>query len=275
MSDPIMDQHGDGEWLLEVDGLTVDYGLAKAVDNLSLRVAPGAIVAIVGANGAGKTTTLSALMGLLPATGSVRFRGRQMVDCDVVTRVVKRLALVPETRDLFVEMSVEENLRLGAFQRYLNGDRDFDEDFARVHALFPRLKERSRQLAGTLSGGERQMLAIGRALMARPLLLMLDEPSLGLAPLVVGEIISVIAKLRRDGVSVLLVEQNAKAALGVADYAYAIEAGRVAFHGPAAQLASDPRIVEVYLGSAETTRDPDRDQAADFTREQQKGIQAR
>ncbi|MBR0843267.1 ABC transporter ATP-binding protein [Bradyrhizobium liaoningense] len=270
-----MDQHGDGEWLLEVDGLTVDYGLAKAVDNLSLRVAPGAIVAIVGANGAGKTTTLSALMGLLPATGSVRFRGRQMVDCDVVTRVVKRLALVPETRDLFVEMSVEENLRLGAFQRYLNGDRDFDEDFARVHALFPRLKERSRQLAGTLSGGERQMLAIGRALMARPLLLMLDEPSLGLAPLVVGEIISVIAKLRRDGVSVLLVEQNAKAALGVADYAYAIEAGRVAFHGPAAQLASDPRIIEVYLGSAETTRDPDRDQAADFTREQQKGIQAR
>lgn len=274
-SDAIMDQRPDGEWLLEVEGLTVNYGLAKAVDNLSLRVAPGTIVAIVGANGAGKTTTLSALMGLLPATGSVRFRGRQMVDCDVVTRVVDRLALVPETRDLFVEMSVEENLRLGAFQRYLNGDRDFDEDFARVHALFPRLKERSRQLAGTLSGGERQMLAIGRALMARPLLLMLDEPSLGLAPLIVGEIVSVIAKLRRDGVSVLLVEQNAKAALGVADYAYTIEAGRVAFHGPAAQLASDPRIIEVYLGSTETSRYPDRGQAADFACEQQKGIRSR
>ncbi|WP_440210820.1 ABC transporter ATP-binding protein [Bradyrhizobium diazoefficiens] len=239
---------------------------------MSLRVAAGAIVAIVGANGAGKTTTLSALMGLLPATGSVRFRGREMVGRDVVTRVTNRLAMVPETRDLFVQMSVEENLRLGAFQRYMNGDRDFTEDFARVHALFPRLKERSRQLAGTLSGGERQMLAIGRALMARPLLLMLDEPSLGLAPLVVGEIISVIAKLRDDGVSVLLVEQNAKAALGVADYAYAIEAGRVAFHGPAAQLAIDPRIVEVYLGSSETSGHSDHGKV-DF--EQPKGIRAR
>ncbi|MBS0248647.1 MAG: ABC transporter ATP-binding protein [Proteobacteria bacterium] len=249
--DPATPHRPQDEWLLEVDDLTVDYGLARAVDHLSLRVAPGSIVAIVGANGAGKTTALSALMGLLPSTGSIRYRSRQFLQSDVASRVAHRLTLVPETRDLFVEMSVEENLRLGAFQRYISGDRDLEADFSRVHALFPRLHERSRQLAGTLSGGERQMLAIGRALMARPLLLMLDEPSLGLAPLVVNEIFSIISDLKRDGVSILLVEQNAKAALQVADYAYAIEAGRVVLHGPASELISDPRIVDVYLGTAE------------------------
>jgi branched-chain amino acid transport system ATP-binding protein len=244
-----------GDWLLEVDQLTVDYGHARAVDGLSLRVAPGSIVTIIGPNGAGKTTTLSALMGLRPATGRVRYAGRSLLDRDVATRVADRLALVPETRELFAEMSVEENLRLGAFQRYRRGERDFKVDFAHVHRLFPRLLERSRQLAGTLSGGERQMLAIGRALMAKPRLLMLDEPSLGLAPLVIAEIFSIIAALRREGVAILLVEQNATAALKVADYAYVIESGRIVLQGSASELASDPRVALTYLGVGDDTQE--------------------
>ncbi|MDF1747944.1 MAG: ABC transporter ATP-binding protein [Alphaproteobacteria bacterium] len=234
--------------LLAVNNLSVDYGLARAVDNLSLEVVKGSIVTIIGANGAGKTTTLSALMGLIPSTGGVRFLDEPIQGLGVADLVSRRLALVPETRELFAEMSVEENLRLGAYQRYMNGERDFSEELNQVHVLFPRLKERSQQLAGTLSGGERQMLAIGRALMAKPLLLMLDEPSLGLAPLVVAEIFAIIDRLRDSGVSILLVEQNATAALRIADNAYVLESGCVAFHGTASEVSSDRRVIETYLG---------------------------
>ena len=158
------------------------------------------------------------------------------------------MTLVPEKRELFGEMSVEDNLLLGAFQRYRHGQRDHDKTMAEVYALFPRLQERRKQLAGTLSGGERQMLAIGRALMARPKLLMLDEPSLGLAPLIVREIFHIIEELKRRGASILLVEQNARAALQVADYAYVLETGEIALEGPARELASDKRVIDSYLG---------------------------
>lgn len=248
--------------LLSVQELTVRYGLARAVDGISLCVAPGSIVAIVGPNGAGKTTTLSALMGLLPATGLMEFAGQSLLGQDVAARVTSRLALVPETRELFGRMTVAENLLLGAYRRYRQGERDFKSDIAHVHALFPRLRERSKQLAGTLSGGERQMLAIGRALMSKPRLLMLDEPSLGLAPLITAEIFTIIANLREEGVAILLVEQNAVAALQLADYAYVIESGRIAIEGHAADLAKDPRVALTYLGSQEFQPTPHERSAA-------------
>jgi branched-chain amino acid transport system ATP-binding protein len=234
--------------VLEVRDLSVSYGKVTALSNANIRVGEGQIVTVIGPNGAGKTTMLSAIMGLLESTGKVDFDGA-IEGVPVVERMVARgMNLVPEKRELFGEMTVEDNLVLGAFQRHRMGHRDHAQTMEEVYHLFPRLKERHDQLAGTLSGGERQMLAVGRALVAKPKLLMLDEPSLGLAPLIVREIFRIIAELRRRGVSILLVEQNARAALQVADYAYVLETGEIAMEGPAKQLADDPRVIEAYLG---------------------------
>ncbi|MGL1832159.1 ABC transporter ATP-binding protein [Rhodocyclaceae bacterium SMB388] len=234
--------------ILEVRDLSVSYGKVEALHRASIRVDEGRIVTVIGPNGAGKTTMLSAIMGVLPSVGEIHFRGEVEHSPEVEKMVARGMNLVPEKRDLFGEMSVEDNLVLGAFQRYREGKRDHGETMEEVFALFPRLKERRTQLAGTLSGGERQMLAVGRALMAKPKLLMLDEPSLGLAPLIVREIFRIIAQLRSRGVSILLVEQNARAALQVADYAYVLETGEISLEGPAAELADDPRVIESYLG---------------------------
>jgi len=234
--------------VLEVRDLSVSYGKVEALSNANIKVGEGQIVTVIGPNGAGKTTMLSAIMGLLESKGRVDFDGT-IEGVPVVERMVARgMTLVPEKRELFGEMTVEDNLILGAFQRYRMGKRDHAQTMEDVYHLFPRLKERRTQLAGTLSGGERQMLAVGRALMAKPKLLMLDEPSLGLAPLIVREIFRIISELRRRGVSILLVEQNARAALQVADYAYVLETGAIAMEGPAARLADDPRVIEAYLG---------------------------
>jgi branched-chain amino acid transport system ATP-binding protein len=235
-----------------VRDLSVAYGKVEALHNANLRVDAGQIVTVIGPNGAGKTTLLAAIMGALPANGEadgeVRFDGA-VCDGVAIERLVARgMTLVPEKRELFGEMTVEDNLLLGAFQRYRAGHRDHRQTMAEVYALFPRLAERRGQLAGTLSGGERQMLAIGRALMAKPKLLMLDEPSLGLAPLIVREIFHIIVELKRRGAAILLVEQNARAALQIADYGYVLETGEIALEGPATQLASDPRVIESYLG---------------------------
>jgi branched-chain amino acid transport system ATP-binding protein len=234
--------------LLEVSGLCVAYGKVEAVHQAGLRVEEGRIVTVIGPNGAGKTTLLAALMGMLAARGSVSFLGKEMTHVEPEQRVNRGLCLVPERRELFAAMTVEDNLVLGAFHRYRKRDKTVADDFEKVYQLFPRLKERRGQLAGTLSGGERQMLALGRALMSRPRLLMLDEPSLGLAPLVVRDIFRVIAGLRESGVSILLVEQNARAALQVADYGYVLETGEVVLEGPADELVSNPRVIESYLG---------------------------
>ena len=234
--------------VLEVRDLCVAYGKVEALTNANLTVGEGQIVTVIGPNGAGKTTMLSAIMGVLGSKGQVAFDGSIEAVPEVERMVARGMNLVPEKRELFGEMTVEDNLTLGAFQRYRSGHRDQAQTMEEVYTLFPRLKERRGQLAGTLSGGERQMLAVGRALMAKPKLLMLDEPSLGLAPLIVREIFRIIAELRRRGVSILLVEQNARAALQVADYAYVLETGQIAMQGPAAQLADDPRVIEAYLG---------------------------
>jgi branched-chain amino acid transport system ATP-binding protein len=234
--------------LLEVRGLCVGYGKVEAVHQAGLRVEEGRIVTVIGPNGAGKTTLLAALMGMLAARGSVSYAGEDIMRVEPEQRVSRGLCLVPERRELFAAMTVEDNLVLGAFHRYRKRDKTIAADFEQVYQLFPRLKERRRQLAGTLSGGERQMLALGRALMSRPRLLMLDEPSLGLAPLIVRDIFHVIAGLRETGVSILLVEQNARAALQVSDYGYVLETGEIVLEGPSAELASNPRVIESYLG---------------------------
>ena len=236
--------------LLEVRSLCVAYGKVEAVHQAGLQVEEGRIVTVIGPNGAGKTTLLAALMGMLPARGSVSYAGQEITRAEPEQRVSRGLCLGPERRELFGAMTVEDNLVLGAFHRYRKRDKTIAADFEQVYQLFPRLKERRRQLAGTLSGGERQMLALGRALMSRPRLLMLDEPSLGLAPLIVRDIFHVIAGLREIGVSILLVEQNARAALQVADYGYVLETGEIVLEGPSAELASNPRVIESYLGLA-------------------------
>ncbi len=217
--------------VLETADLHVAYGKVEAVRGVSLTMQQGQIVAVIGPNGAGKTTLLGALIGLLPSRGLVAHDGVDLRRLDVEERVERGLCLVPERRELFGEMSVADNLELGAY-----------------YQRFPVLAERSAQLAGTLSGGERQMLALGRALMARPRLLLLDEPSLGLAPLIVREIFRIVVTLRDLGVSILLVEQNARAALETADYGYVLETGEVVFHGEASALLHDPRIAATYLG---------------------------
>jgi branched-chain amino acid transport system ATP-binding protein len=232
--------------LLSIDQVGVAYDKAEAVRNVSLAVQPGQIVTVIGPNGAGKTTLLMAAMGLLRFTGRIVFDGVDLSGLEVEERVERGLCLVPEKRELFAELTVLDNLRLGA---YLRRDRGVAADLADVFARFPRLSVRRRQTAGTLSGGERQMLALARALMMRPRLLMLDEPSLGLAPLIVREIFKAIASLREIGVSILLVEQNARAALQTADYGYILETGEIAGKGLAADLLTDPALIATYLGS--------------------------
>jgi len=237
--------------LLSVENLSAGYGKAEVLHGVTLSVAARQIVAIVGPNGAGKSTLMHAVMGLLPRKGQVAFMDQPAGD--VGWLVQRGVVLVPETRALFTDMSVEDNLQLGAFARYRQGARDLTASMADVFGIFPRLAERRRQSAGTLSGGERQMLALGRALMGQPKLLLLDEPSLGLAPKIVADIFRVIGTLRDRGIAILLVEQNARAALQMADYGYVLEMGRVALHGPCATLAEDPRVIETYLGRKRAT----------------------
>ena len=235
--------------LLETQDLCVAYGRVEAIHKVSIRIREGEIVTVIGPNGAGKTTLLSALMGLLPARGEVWYQGQLSSGSTAVDKLVgKGLVLVPEKRELFGSMSVADNLLLGAFARHRRGLRDHAKTMDEVFAIFPRLAERRTQEAGTLSGGERQMLAMGRALMAKPTLLMLDEPSLGLAPLIVREIFRIVQQLKAMGVSILLVEQNARAALQVADYGYVLENGSVALENDARSLLDDPRVIESYLG---------------------------
>jgi len=230
--------------LLALDQCGVAYGTVEAVREASLSVTDNEIVTVIGANGAGKSTLLNAVMGVLPSSGTMQFAGHDIRRLDVEARVAYGLCLVPEKRELFSSMSVEDNLVLGGFLASAEQRRDRLEQ---VFTRFPRLAERRRQLAGTLSGGEQQMLAIGRALMASPRLLMLDEPSLGLAPLIVAEIFRIMQELRRAGVSILLVEQNARAALRIADRAYLMELGVFTMDGPASDFAGDERIVSSYL----------------------------
>ncbi len=232
--------------LLSVETLCVAYGRVEAVRDVSVSVPPGSIVAILGPNGAGKTSLLGAIMGVLRSRGRSTFDGRSLEGRRVEQRVADGMSLVPERRELFVTMSVEDNLRLGGFRR--RGTPEYRQTLDAMWQLFPRLKERRAQLAGTLSGGERQMLAMARALMNRPRLLMLDEPSLGLAPLIVKDIFRTVADLRQTGVSILLVEQNARAALELADYGYVLENGSVVLEGPAADLRQDERVIAAYLG---------------------------
>lgn len=234
--------------VLEIQDLDVAYRGIVAVSGVSLRVEAGSIVTVIGPNGAGKSTLLNAVMGMLPSRGGVLFDGVSLAGREIEARVTAGMSLVPEKRELFTTMSVEDNLRLGFFRRRAEGRAASASEIARVFELFPRLRERRRQTAGTLSGGERQMLAMGRALMAQPRLLMLDEPSLGLAPLVVRDIFHTITELRQSGVAILLVEQNARAALQVADFGYVLETGRMTLSGKSADLAADSRIVDLYLG---------------------------
>jgi branched-chain amino acid transport system ATP-binding protein len=232
--------------LLRIEGLRAGYGHVEVLHGISLVVPEGHMVAIVGPNGAGKTTLMSAVMGLLPRAGTVQYRGNAAGTTESL--VAAGAVLVPERRALFTDMTVEDNLQLGFYVRRRAGERDSQPSMREVFAIFPRLQERRRQPAGTLSGGERQMLALGRALMARPRLLLLDEPSLGLAPMIVREIFRVLADQRARGLSILLVEQNVRAALQVADYGYVLEMGEVAAEGPSTELAGNPRIIEAYLG---------------------------
>lgn len=234
--------------LLRVDNLRVCYGKVEAISNISIQVAPGSIVSVIGPNGAGKSTLLNAIIGMLPSRGDIRYDGLTINDLEVEERVQAGIALVPETRELFADMSVQDNLLLGSFRRYRARDKQYLDQLDWVYQLFPRLKERQSQAAGTMSGGERQMLAIGRALMGKPRLLMLDEPSLGLAPLIVKEIFQIISGLRETGVATLLIEQNARAALQVSDYGYVIETGSLVLEGQASALACDSKVIETYLG---------------------------
>ncbi|EKS33467.1 ABC transporter ATP-binding protein [Afipia clevelandensis] len=231
--------------LLSVENAHISYGKVEAVRGATLDVGANEIVTIVGANGAGKTTLLNAIMGILPLNGSVIFMDQQIARFEIEDRVAAGLCIVPEHRELFGTMTVEENLQLGGF-RVPRATAVREQE--RVYALFPRLKERRTQLAGTLSGGEQQMLAMGRALMSQPRLLMLDEPSLGLAPLIVADIFRTIGELRQAGVSVLLVEQNARAALDIADRAYVMELGEFVMSGSARDISGDERVVASYLG---------------------------
>jgi len=240
--------------ILEVAGLSVRYGKVEALHNGKLTVGAGQIVSVIGPNGAGKSTLLNAIMGALPSTGyakgTVLYQGEDISALAIEKRVSRGMCLVPEKRELFASMTVEDNLVLGAYRRKRAGERNFLDQLDHVFDLFPRLKERREQAAGTLSGGERQMLAVGRALMGKPDLLMLDEPSLGLAPLIVKEIFHIISALRQTGVATLLIEQNARAALQISDYGYVLETGEFAMEGVAIELAHNPKVIETYLGLA-------------------------
>ena len=236
--------------LLKVTDLRAGYGKAEVLHGLSLQADKGSVITVIGPNGAGKSTFLNSLMGILPAKGRIEFEGQSIEELTLEERVMLGIALVPEKRELFGTMSVEDNLVLGGFRQMRLGNAQWRARLDDVFDLFPRLKERRAQEAGTLSGGERQMLAVGRALMSRPSVLMLDEPSLGLAPLIVKDIFSIIETLRKTGVTIVLVEQNARAALAVADQGYVLEMGEIGLHGPAAELAQDPRVIDTYLGAA-------------------------
>ena len=235
--------------LLEVTDLHAGYGRAEVLTGLNFALQPKQVVSVIGPNGAGKSTTLAALMGILPYRGRVVFDGQDLAGSTLEDRVMLGLALVPEKRELFGTMPVEDNLVLGGYRAMKQRVPNWRNAIERVYTLFPRLKERRTQLAGTLSGGERQMLAVGRALMSAPKLLMLDEPSLGLAPLVVRDIFDIIERLRAEGTSILLIEQNARAALAVSDHGYVLETGAIVLDGPAEALAHDPRVIETYLGA--------------------------
>ena len=240
--------------ILQVAGLSVRYGKVEVLHDGKLTVGAGQIVSVIGPNGAGKSTLLNAIMGALPSTGyakgTVLYRGEDVSALAIEKRVSRGMCLVPEKRELFASMTVEDNLVLGAYRRKRAGERNFLDQLDHVFDLFPRLKERRQQAAGTLSGGERQMLAVGRALMGKPDLLMLDEPSLGLAPLIVKEIFYIISALRQTGVATLLIEQNARAALQISDYGYVLETGEFAMEGVASELAHNPKVIETYLGLA-------------------------
>ena len=234
--------------LLEVRGLEIRYGGIRAVKGIDLEIGAGEMVCLIGANGAGKSSTLRAISGLVPtAPGAVRFGGSDLAGAPAFRRARAGLVMVPEGRGVFAQLTVEENLAMGS---YLRADREIGSDRARVFGLFPQLRERRDQTAGTLSGGEQQMLAIGRALMSRPKLLALDEPSMGLAPIVAKKIFEVIRDINRAGVTVLLVEQNARAALALAARAYVMESGMITLSGEARALLADSRVREAYLGEA-------------------------
>ena len=234
--------------LLEVSDLHAGYGRAEVLTGLTFGVAQGQVVSVIGPNGAGKSTTLNALMGVLPARGRIVFDGQDLADTTLEDRVMLGLALVPERRELFGSMPVEDNLVLGGYRAMKLRVPNWRREIERVYALFPRLQERRMQLAGTLSGGERQMLAVGRALMSTPRLLMLDEPSLGLAPLIVREIFAIIERLRAQGTSILLIEQNARAALSVADRGYVMEIGKFILDGERVSLLNNNEVKRAYLG---------------------------
>ena len=234
--------------MLEIKDLHVFYGAIHALKGISLTVADGELVSLIGANGAGKTTTLHAVSGLLPAaSGSVLLDGKDLQKVPANTIIGLGMAHVPEGRHVFARMTVEENLRMGAY--ILRDQKRIAENLEMVYGHFPRLKERRRQLAGTLSGGEQQMLSTGRALMTDPKIVLMDEPSMGLSPLLVKEIFSIIQELHKSGITILLVEQNAKMALAVSDRAYVLETGTISMEGPAAELAADDRVRKAYLGA--------------------------
>ena len=233
--------------MLKIENLFVNYGGIEAVKGISLDVPDGSIITLVGANGAGKSTTLRSIVGLVKAkSGSITLDGEELLGMDTTDIVSKGITLVPEGRHVFPDMTVLENLKIGA---YLRKD-SLKDDIDRVYDLFPRLKERSWQAAGTLSGGEQQMLAVGRALMSKPKLIMMDEPSLGLAPIIVQGIFSIIREINKQGTTVLLIEQNANMALKTADYGYVMETGRISLQGTGEELLANEQVKELYLGKA-------------------------
>ena len=232
--------------LLKVSGLKVAYGGIQAVKGVSFEVRQGELVSLIGANGAGKTTTLKAVTGIQPvAAGEIEFMGRAIKGQGAWDLVKQGLVMVPEGRGVFSRMTITENLQMGAFVR---DDKDIDADVDKVFGIFPRLKERAKQLAGTMSGGEQQMLAMGRALMARPKVLLMDEPSMGLSPIMVDKIFEVVADIHKQGTTILLVEQNASRALALADRGYVMESGEITMQGEAKGLLADPRVRAAYLG---------------------------
>ena len=233
--------------MLKIEGLRVNYGGLQALRGISLEVPDGKIVTLIGANGAGKSTTLRTVTGLVKAAeGSILWDGHELLGRSIDKIIATGIAMSPEGRRVFPDMTVLENLKIGAYLRHDKAE--IDKDIQWVYSLFPRLEERSWQLAGTLSGGEQQMLAVGRALMSRPKLLLMDEPSLGLAPLVVQDIFSIIREINKQGVTILLIEQNANMALKIADFAYVLETGTITMSGTGAELLVDSRVKEAYLG---------------------------
>lgn len=234
--------------MLNISSLSTSYGSIKAIKGIDIEVPQGSIVSLIGANGAGKTTTMKSLVGLLkPQAGQIKFLGQEIRGLAPHKIVSLGMSLVPEGRNILAGMTVLENLEMGAYQRK---DKEVQADLEKVFKRFPILEERKQQLGGTLSGGQQQMLAIGRALMARPKLLLLDEPSMGLAPLVVADIFRVIQEINQEGTTILLVEQNVRQALKIANYAYVLETGKIVLHGKADEVAQNPRVMEAYLGGA-------------------------